>query len=120
MTYGVDRLCISRQDHRSGIHQVFPDHDLLRRFRAEGAHTLANSDLAHRHHLREIDLDRAIELLRLEEAISCVADGIAVLEFELAETSLHRLTVDPAMRLDGRLRLNLCHGDTSLTRERLV
>ena len=96
---GVDGLGVGGQQHRPGVHQVFPDHDLLGLLRAEGPQALAQGDLAHRHHLGHVDLDRAIELLQIEQSFGGVADRIAVLELEIAEAGLQRLGAEPSVGL---------------------
>jgi hypothetical protein len=79
MTDAVNRLGVCGQQHRAGIHQVFPEHDLRRLRRAEGAQPFAQGDLADRHQLREVDLGRAVERLQLAQPLLRVAGGISVL-----------------------------------------
>jgi hypothetical protein len=51
------------------------DHDLCRLFRTECAHTFAQGNLAYRHYLRQINLDRSIEFLQIEQSLGRVANG---------------------------------------------
>lgn len=89
MRDGVDGLGVRREQHGARVHQVLPDYDLLRRLRAEGADPLAARDIADGHHLREVDLDGAVQLQRIEQTRGRVADGIAASELELAEARVH-------------------------------
>ena len=93
----IDRLGVGRQQHRPRVHQLFPDDDLLRRPGAERAQAFTQPDLAHRHQLRRVDFDRTIELLQVEQPLGRVANRIAVLELEIAEARLQRLSAEPSV-----------------------
>ena len=109
----VNGLGVSREQQCPGVHQIFPDHDLLRRFRAEGPQPFTGSDLTHSHQVGGVDFDSSIELLKLQEPLGCVADWVAVFELEVAEARLKSLCTEPSMRV-GLLRASyLRHAENS-------
>ena len=100
--HAIHRLGVRREHQRLGVHERFPDDDLVGPLGAEVADAAPRFDDRDRRHLREIDLDRAVELELIEQRVGRRGRGIAVLELEVAEAGLDRLGADPAVRI-GRL-----------------
>ena len=95
----VDRLGIRREHERLGVHERFPDDDLVGALGAEVADAAPRLDDGDGRHLGEVDLDGPIELELIEQRVGRRGRGIAVLELEVAEPGLDRLRADPAMRI---------------------
>jgi hypothetical protein len=115
VAHGVDGFGVRSKQHRSRIHQIFPDHDLHRLLCTERSHSLAKCNFAHRHHLCEVDLDGSVELELIRQASGSVGRGIAVLEIEITEGDLDRLGANPTVGV--RRRLAFCDSGSWLCPE---
>ena len=97
----VHRLGVRREHERLGVHECFPDDDLVGPLGSEVADAAPRFDDGDGRDLREVDLDGAIELELIEQRVGRRGRGIAVLELEIAEPGLDCLCADPAMRISG-------------------
>lgn len=69
----VDGVGVGGQQHGLRVHQLLPDHDLLRRRRSECPQAFADGDLTDHHHLVEIGLDAPVELELAQQPLTGVA-----------------------------------------------